>query len=344
MNVYQEFFKKALAEHCTILSDVSQEEDEATWLATRTKGIGGSDVGAICGVNNWSSARQIYLKKTGQFEDSVSEASKQRMHWGHMLEPIVADEFERQHPGLICVEAGATFKSNKYDFLLANVDRFVIGEDDEIVGILECKTASEMMNEEWAAGEVPMSYYYQVQHYLYVTGLERAWICCLVGGNKFYTYDIFFDEQLYTSVILPKLDEFWNINVLKLQETALQSADNELFDSLFTADTVSEESLDLPDTQYDNLGDRYMQLKAEIKEKEKELEAVKASIKEALQEHTRAYTPSYEITWAPRTRSSVDSSLLKASYPDIYEACLKTTSYRQIGVKRVVSDDENLSF
>ena len=338
MDINQKFLQEKLQDSCSILSVISQEEDETAWLATRTKGIGGSDVGAICGVNNWSSARQIYLRKTGQFTEDVSDASKQRMHWGHMLEPIVADEFERQHPGLICIEAGATFKSNKYEYLLANVDRFVISEEDEIVGILECKTANEMMNEEWASGEVPISYFYQVQHYLYVTGIERAWICCLVGGNKFYTYDIFFDEQLYTSVILPKLDNFWNNCVLKLQEPELQGSDNALLDSLFGADTVEEESLELGDTKYDQLGDRYMALKAEIKEKEKELEAVKAEIKETLQTHTKAYTPSYEITWSPRSRSSVDSSLLKASYPEVYEACLKVSSYRQIGVKRVVEE------
>jgi len=55
--------------NCNILSTVTQEEDEKEWLANRTNGIGGSDVGAICGVNQYSSPRLIYLKKTGQYQD-----------------------------------------------------------------------------------------------------------------------------------------------------------------------------------------------------------------------------------------------------------------------------------
>lgn len=327
-----------LSNSCEVLSRVSQDADEAAWLAARTNGIGGSDVGAICGVNNWSSARQIYLHKTGQFDNEVSDGSKQRMHWGHMLEPVVADEFEGQNHGLYCVEAGCTFKSIKYPYLLANVDRFVLNENHELVGILECKTAGEMMNEEWAAGEVPISYYYQVQHYLFVTGLMRAWICCLVGGNKFYTYDIFFDEQLYTSVILPTLDKFWNENVLKLKEPELQSTDNDLFDSIFSADTTIDESVDLIDVKYDELCSRYEELKQEIKAREKELDEVKAAFKEALKEHTIGHSRSYEITWRPRSRNSVDTSLLRINFPEAYEACLKTSTYRQIGVKKVVQD------
>ena len=55
-----------------IVSTVSQQEDEKEWLSVRTKGIGGSDVGAICGVSPFSSARQIYFNKTGQFEDALT--------------------------------------------------------------------------------------------------------------------------------------------------------------------------------------------------------------------------------------------------------------------------------
>ena len=36
------------------------------WLLDRRKGIGGSDVAAIMGLNKWKSAYQIWLEKTGQ--------------------------------------------------------------------------------------------------------------------------------------------------------------------------------------------------------------------------------------------------------------------------------------
>ena len=36
------------------------------WLLDRRKGIGGSDVSAILGLNKWKSAYQIWLEKTGK--------------------------------------------------------------------------------------------------------------------------------------------------------------------------------------------------------------------------------------------------------------------------------------
>lgn len=333
---------QSLEAHCTVLSRVRQEDDEQAWLAARTNGIGGSDVGAICGVNNWSSARQIYFRKVGQYQEETepSKAALERMHFGHVLEPVVAQEFENRHPDIYCSEADCTFKNLQYNYLLANVDRFVIDkETDEIVGILECKTANENMNSEWDSGDVPMSYYYQVQHYLFVTGLEHAWISCLVGGNKFYTYDIYFDKDLYASTILPALDHFWNECVLKLQEPSLQSADDGFYTTLFSNKDYDETPLDITDTSLDDVGNKLMELKAQEKAIKKEIDQCNAVIKEQLQKHIVGRTPSFEFKWAPRTRTNVDSGRLRIEFPEVYEACLTTTSYRQLSVKKVSVDE-----
>jgi predicted phage-related endonuclease len=83
----------SLLTNCKVFSTVNQSEDEEAWLAARTNGIGGSDVGAICGVSPFTSARQVYLNKTGQYPDSMKpgDAAKERMYFGHVLEPIVAE-------------------------------------------------------------------------------------------------------------------------------------------------------------------------------------------------------------------------------------------------------------
>lgn len=331
----------SLSGHCEILSTVRQEDDEEAWLKVRLNGIGGSDVGAICGVNNWSSAKQIYFRKIGMYQDETepSEAAKARMHFGHVLEPVVAKEFIAQHEGLKEVEADITFKSTKVPYLLANVDRFIINaETDEIVGILECKTANENMNFEWNAGEVPISYYYQVQHYMFVTGIHRAWISCLVGGNKFYTYDIFFDSDLYTRVILPQLDNFWNNCVLKLQEPEAMAADSKFYDELFSPSSVVEEPVNFDDEMDKHIAN-LQELKAKKKELEKQINNKLAVIKAAMGEHVTAYAPSFEVKWDIRSRTSVDSNKLRMNYPEIYEECCNTTSYRQMTIKATMEVD-----
>ena len=332
-----------LENYCSVASTAVQSVDEDAWLAARTRGIGGSDVGSICGVNPWSSALQVYFNKTGQFQEErePNEASKERMHFGHVLEPIVANEFEERNPGLFCVEANCSFKSVFHDFLLANVDRFIVDEKDNIVGILECKTAGAQMASEWEAGEIPQSYYYQVQHYMYVTGIHRGWICCLVGGNKFFQYDIFFDEDLYTRTILPQLEHFWKENVLKLQEPEVQSSDNELFNDLFKADELEEEPVTFA-VEFDTIAEEYLQIKQRQKEDKKRIEELQAIIKQGLATHIRGYSPTHEFVWSPRTRTSVNSMYLRTHYPDIYDECTTVTSYRQMSVKAV--NNENLGF
>ena len=81
--------------NCKVYSTASQADDEAAWLRARARGIGGSDVGAICGVSPFTSARQIYLNKTGQFPDALKpgDAAQERMRFGHLLEPVVAEEY-----------------------------------------------------------------------------------------------------------------------------------------------------------------------------------------------------------------------------------------------------------
>ena len=329
---------------CSVSSSAVQSEDEEAWLKARTRGVGGSDVGAICGVNHWSSALQIYFNKTGQFQDErqPDEASLERMHFGHVLEPVVADEFEHRNEGVTCIEPDCSFSSTTYNFLLANVDRFVLNDDGDIIGILECKTASSIMDSEWESGDIPLSYYYQVQHYMYVTGIHRAWICALVGGNKFYQYDLYYDAELYEGTILPQLDHFWNNCVCKLREPEVQAADSDMFSELFPADAAAQEPVNLEDPVLNDLGAEYLELKRQAKDIDKRLKEIQAEYKNALRDNVKGYTRDYEITWSPRTRTSVDSTLLRTNYPDIYEACCKTTSYRQMGVKAV--NNEDLSF
>ena len=68
------------------LSGVSNTE----WLRLRKSGIGGSDAGAICGVNPYSSAMKVFRDKTS---DVVEELDNEAVRIGHDLEDYVAQRF-----------------------------------------------------------------------------------------------------------------------------------------------------------------------------------------------------------------------------------------------------------
>ena len=67
--------------------NLSREE----WLKYRTKGIGGSDVSIIAGINPFKSVHQLWLEKTEQVEPE--EQQSEYAHFGTLLEPIVRKEF-----------------------------------------------------------------------------------------------------------------------------------------------------------------------------------------------------------------------------------------------------------
>lgn len=329
--------------NCKVFSTVKQEEDEKAWLAARTHGIGGSDVGAICGVSPFTSARQIYLKKTGQYEDSTqqSDASKERMHFGHMLEPIVADEYARRElegTNLKLVDIDATMQHKDHTWALANIDRLIVEvqEDgtEKPVGILECKTTSEYMNDEWESGEILQSYIYQLNWYLWILGLEKGAFACLVGGNKFYSYEVYRNDELLNDTIIPAAKSFWFDNVLALKEPEMQSTDKEFANEMYST-VVKNSEIVFEDDESNKLAETVFDCKAKIKELTTIMEEAQNRLKDRLKENEIGYCKDYTVKWSPRCQSRVDNDLLKTNYPEVYEACKKKVEFRVMTVKGV---------
>lgn len=64
--------------------------DKKEWLKYRKGGIGGSDAGAICGLNPYRTAIQVYNdKRTNEIEEFDNEAMRE----GRDLEEYVARRF-----------------------------------------------------------------------------------------------------------------------------------------------------------------------------------------------------------------------------------------------------------
>ena len=319
--------------NCTVFSTVKQEDDEEGWLKARTRGIGGSDVGAICGVSPFTSARQIYLNKTGQYPDSMqqNDAAKERMHFGHMLEPIVADEYS-QRTGNKIIAVNATLVHKDHPWALANVDRLIVDDDGRPVGILECKTTSEYMNEEWESGEILMSYIYQLNWYLWILGLEKGAFACLVGGNKFYYYDVFRNDELLENTIIPAAEKFWFDNVLALKEPEMQATDTDFANSIYST-VVKNSEITLPDDETNELARTVFDCKAKIKELTTIMEEAQNRIKDHLKDNEIGYTKDYTIKWSPRSQTRVDTDRLKSEFPEVYAQVLKKIEFRAMYVK-----------
>lgn len=180
--------------------------DHETWLQYRKKGIGGSDAGSICGLNPYSTAISVFQDKT-QLQAEEKE-DNEAMRQGRDLEEYVAKRFTEE-TGKKVRRANTIFYQEENPFMLANVDRLIVGENAG----LECKTASAYSADKWKDGHIPESYEIQCHHYMAVTGADAWYIACIVLGKEFIWHKIERDEEVIQMLMQIESD-FWNNNVL----------------------------------------------------------------------------------------------------------------------------------
>lgn len=294
------------------------------WLKERQKGIGGSDVGAILGVNKYKTPFQIYLEKTQEIKE-VQESSE-AAYWGTELEDMVAREFAKR-TGKKVRRDTKHFINEKYPFMVANIDRRVVGEK----AILECKTVNQFGAKEWEGEEIPASYLVQVQHYIYVTGAEKAYIACLIGGQKFIWKEIERDDELIEMIINAEKD-FWKLVEEKTPPALDGSSAAEKYLKERFKD-VQEGTKVALDSKHKEMIEEYLNLKEQIKELEQETKALENSLKLKIGDNEAGYIDNFLVNWKGYSRTSIDSKKLKEEQPEIYDKYLKKSKYRKFEIK-----------
>lgn len=175
---------------------------EAEWHAQRRRGIGASDVPAIAGVSTWATPIDVWQQKVGLVEPTPETPLTR---WGHLLEPVIADEFTAT-TGIKVRRLARAVHYRDWPILFAHLDR-TTGD-----AILECK--SSMTTKGWGESGstvVPDAVALQVQAQLAAADKELAHIAALIGYRDFRTYAIPRDREMFGDLILPLLREFWTL-------------------------------------------------------------------------------------------------------------------------------------
>ncbi|WP_226164216.1 hypothetical protein, partial [Hymenobacter terricola] len=121
---------------------------------------------------------------------------------------------------------------------------------------------------------------------------------CLVGGNKFYAYEVYRNDELLENTIIPAAKSFWFDNVQALKEPELQAGDTELMNSVF-AEVKKNSEIMLEDEEADNLAFSISEAKQQIKQLEKIVEEAQNRLKERLGNHEIGYCRNYTVKWSP---------------------------------------------
>ena len=147
------------------------------WLRLRKSGLGGSDAGAVCGLNPYSSPLQVFCDKT---TEEVQDHDNESMRQGRDLEEYVAKRF-MEETGKKVRRSNFMYRSEEHPFMIADVDRLIVGEDAG----LECKTANAYNADKWKDGKIPAHYIYPVLP-LYGCNRKKELVhCCRYFRQEF---------------------------------------------------------------------------------------------------------------------------------------------------------------
>ena len=294
------------------------------WLELRKSGIGGSDAASILGFNKWKSAFQLYIEKTSDF---VEEIDNEFIYWGNVLEDVVATEFARR-TGKKVRRRNQMLRHDDYPFMTANLDRVVVGER----AILECKTTSQYNKEAWEGDNVPAAYICQVQHYLAVTGYDKAYIAVLIGGNNFVWKEIERDDE-FIELMIEHEKNFWENHVIANVPPAIDGSPSasEFLSKMFPEDDGSAMMLD---SQMATIIEAIESLKAEEATLATQRKEYENQLKLTLGDAAEGHTPEYKVTYKSYVSTRIDATRIKKERPDLHEEYSKQTTARRLTIKR----------
>lgn len=291
----------------------SKNATREEWLKARKSGLGGSDMAAVFGLSPWRSPIDVWLDKTS---DAVEEKESEPMYWGNVLEEVVAQEFAKRS-GYKVRNNNFTLQSEEYPYLLANIDREIVGLDAG----LECKTANAFKANEWDGDNVPDAYYIQCQHYMAVTGKSSWWIACLVGGNTFYYKEIKRNNFLIADIIETGA-AFWELVESKTMPAPddTKQCENAL-KKLYQKS--NGQSVELP-ANYGNMIIDYLEIKNQLSELETKKRGIENVMKDFLKDNEKATYGEHYVSWkSTKARETFDAKAFKNDYPELHNQYIK---------------------
>ena len=297
------------------------------WLKQRSKGLGGSDAGAVMGLNPYKSAYSLWAEKTGQISNVVEENEAIRL--GNDSEDYVAKRFAEQENKKI-KRSSYCYQSKEFPFMRANVDRLIVGEN----AALECKTANPFKDGDYSNDIIPPTYYCQCLHYMAVCGFDRMYLAVLVFQKGFYTYVIDRGNEAVEAdirALIKAESEFWKL----VEDGTAPDIDG----SESTAQTLKQLHKDelktvFDLTEYDEKLDEIQELKEQQKELKTRQKTLENELKEILINCDYGQSSIYNVSAKVTTSNRFDTDKFKKENLKIYNSYKKETQTQTLRINR----------
>lgn len=309
----------------------TKEISHEQWLELRKKSIGGSDAGPLMGQSNWKGPIGVYADKMGLVQDVQTNEA---MRLGTDLEGYVASRFTEM-TGKKVRNDNFMYQHDDYDFITANIDRTVVGENAG----LECKTMNSYATYDFDAGEVPATYYCQCQHYMMVMGYDRMYLCILVFQKGVFVVPIDRNDTFIKDLLKVEVD-FWQNHIEKKSMPApTGEEDRESLKELYPKERDGLDEIYLG--SLDKIADEIQKHEESMKFHKEKVEQLKARIQASMGEYGRGYGEHYKVSWLAQERATVDGKKLKENFPQIYAKFAKTSTSRPLRISKIKQKKES---
>ena len=287
----------------------------------RARYIGGSDAGAVLGVNPYKTPLDLWLEKTckAPMEDI---SHKNAVRWGTKLEQFVAEEYEYR-TGEKLRRDNLLHIHPKHEFIAANLDRRVVGKKK----LVEIKTSTSYTGKDFGkegTAEVPMHYLAQCAHYMAVCDIDETdLVVAMLDKRDIAIYTIERDLAL-EEVIIQKECEFWELVQSGTPPPAQTPEDvSKLYPQ---ANGLAVSANDGVEAQLSEL----THIKEEIKKLQEEQKQKEANIKAFLSENEVLLSTAGQqlATWKNQVANRFDSKAFKEAHPDLHEQFIKPSVSR----------------
>jgi predicted phage-related endonuclease len=198
--------------------------DRETWLGYRQDGIGASEIGAILGLDDYTSSLELYYYKIGdiprlnleniymfmgrELEDYICDLWQ---YWDgteqSLIENYRADRIVRR-----CRRLRAFVRNPAFPWLYCSLDRVINKYAGKEEGTLEAKNIGGFEMDKWEAG-LPPKHVVQVQQQMLVAEFLHGEMALLQDGRRFHVLPFEGSAKIQDEIVRRSHD-FWQ-RVLK---------------------------------------------------------------------------------------------------------------------------------
>ena len=317
---------------------------EESWLRARQTGIGGSEIGVVLGLNEYSSKLELYKRKKADIDESVKSHDTVYTRKGKALEGFIMDTWV--HPYFysrnyhVC-KPDKIFTRYSTPWILANLDGLAVPKFDSATKsniVVEIKWVSQWATGKWDYSAeycgIPPSYYAQVQQYMYTVGADNAVVFALFDDVwECEVYNIPRNDRFIERIVTESNTFYHNYICMDIPPKPDVRFDKT--DIVTALETLKELSAQTPSVEMGEKLAHYKVLKDNLKDLEKDCTIL---LNELVNMYLEGYVPTgvpLTFKMSKRTTTTIDTKTLRELYPEIAKQCSKTSEYTVHSIKEI---------